>query len=100
MRRGEGEGEPLARDVVAGTWSREELLFFGRLFGLLAAVWLVGFEISALLFTLSYLRFKARESWLLSIVITAVLAALMFGLLDKVFHVGWPQAALEVWLDL
>jgi len=104
MRRDAGKnpsqtGQSPSRDSAAGSWSREEVLFFGRLFGLLAAIWLLGFEISASLFTLLYLRFKARESWLLSIGITATLAALIFGLLNKILQVSWPQAALQVWLD-
>jgi len=105
MRRGDGEltsqrGQPLGSDVVTGRGSREEVMFFGRLFGLLVAIWLLGFEIGALLFALIYLRFKARESWPLSIVLTALLAALILGILGKLLHVGWPQATLRLWLGL
>jgi len=106
-QRGRGDDEPTSQkgqtrdsDVITGRGSREEVLFFGRLIALLAAIWLLGFEIGALLFALLYLRFKARESWLLSIVITALLAGLISGLLGKLLQVAWPHAALRVWLGL
>ena len=105
MRRGDNEvplqtGQPPDRDAAAWGWSREEVMFFGRLIAFLAAIWLLGFEIGALLFAFLYLRFKARESWLLSIVTTAILAGLISGLLGKLLQVSWPEGALGVWLGL
>lgn len=57
--------------VMAKTRNRQELILFGYFFFLLAMVLFFGFWIGTPVFLLLFLRFYAKESWKLSLAITA-----------------------------
>jgi len=75
---------------IAAAWM---LVFF-------AAVVLLGFEIAVPLFVFVYLKFQGGEGWTLSIVITAVVAAVFYGLFDALLHLPFPPGLLLEWLGL
>ena len=77
---------------------RPEIIFFSWMFGLLAMTWLLGFEVSALLFTFLYLKLKASQSWKMSLTLTAATGILLLGILGRFFHLAWPDAAIRTWL--
>lgn len=83
---------------VSGKVSREEITFFAWIFGFGMAVWLLGFQVSAVLFTFLYLRFKGRESWKMSTVLTVLLGVLMIGVFGRLLHLSWPDSLLQIWL--
>jgi hypothetical protein len=75
---------------IAAAWM---LIFF-------AAVVLLGFEIAVPLFVFVYLKFQGGEGWTLSIVITAIVAAVFYGLFDTLLHLPFPPGLLLDWLGL
>jgi TctA family transporter len=92
---------PVDRDVPVAVVARRALAQFGWVFGLFGGVWLVGFLIATPLYVASYLIFQAREKWRTSLLCTALIAILLFGLFHYILNVRWleptfaaPQHAL------
>ena len=79
-----------------GEVARKALGFFGWLLGLLFGIIMLGFFISIPLFTLLYLRFQAKEGWLLSSGYTAGAFFFCIGLFHKILHVHWPKPLLSL----
>jgi hypothetical protein len=73
---------------IAAAWM---LAFF-------AAVVLLGCPLAVPLFVLAYLKFQGGEGWVLSIVITATVAAVFYGLFDAMLHLPFPSGLLLEWL--
>jgi Tripartite tricarboxylate transporter TctB family len=80
--------DSLRRTLVAAGWI---LAFF-------AAIVLLGFPIAVPLFVFLYLRLHGKESWTLSIVFTAVVWGIFYGLFDQVLHLPFPQGWIFEWL--
>jgi len=78
------EPEPVGRTFIAIGW----------MVGFFAAVLLVGFLAAVPLFVLAYLRLQGRESWPLSLVFTAVVWGVFYGLFDLVLHLPFPSGYL------
>ncbi len=67
------------------------------LIGLLAAIALIGLQIALPLFVFTYSRFYGA-SWLISIVLTALITGFIFGIYNEVMHVYWPRSVLGEYL--
>jgi hypothetical protein len=76
------------RTLVASAWI---LAFF-------AAIVLLGFPIAIPLFVFLYLKLQGREGWLLSIVMTAAIWGVFYGLFDLLLHLPFPAGWLFTWL--
>jgi hypothetical protein len=76
------------RTLVACAWI---LAFF-------AAIVLLGFPIAVPLFVFLYLKLQGREGWLLSIVMTAAVWGVFYGLFDLLLHLPFPAGWLLAWL--
>ena len=76
--------------LVGGAWM---LAFF-------AAIILLGFPIAVPLFVLLYLKLQGGEGWVLSIVITAAVWGVFYGLFDALLHLPFPSGLLLDWLGL
>lgn len=74
--------------LVGGAWM---LAFF-------VAIILLGFLVAVPLFLLLYLRLQGGEGWLISIVITAAVFGVFYGLFDALLHLPFPQGLLFSWL--
>ena len=81
------ESEVLKRTGVAAGW----------ILGFFAAIVLLGFPIAVPLFVLLYLKLEAREGGLLSVVLTAAVWALFYGLFDRLLHLPFPEGLLFTW---
>ena len=76
--------------IMAKSRNRQELILFGYFFFLLAMVLFFGFWIGAPVFLLLFLRFYAKESWKLSLIITAgVWGSLYFVLVILLSQIIW-----------
>jgi hypothetical protein len=75
---------------IAAAWM---LAFF-------AGVVLLGFPLAVPLFVLLYLKCQGGEGWVLSIVITVIVAAVFYGLFDAMLHLPFPSGLLLDWLGL
>ncbi|HEY7240120.1 MAG TPA: tripartite tricarboxylate transporter TctB family protein [Burkholderiales bacterium] len=76
------------RTLTASAWI---LAFF-------VAIVLVGFPIAVPLFVLLYLRLQGRESWVVTIAMTAAVSAVFYGLFDLMLHLPFPAGWLFAWL--
>lgn len=94
--------ETLVEDhsMVAKSRNRQELILFGYFFFLLAMVLFFGFWIGAPIFLLLFLRFYARESWKLSLMITGgVWASMYFVLVILLSQVIWEGHITKYIID-
>ena len=79
---------------------RRTFNIFSWIFGFLVSVWLLGFSLSVPLLVFLYLKFQAREGWLLSVLFTAASWLLFWGLFDRLLHLPFPEGQLFIWLGL
>ena len=90
------EGAELAAEapgravLVGGAWM---LAFF-------AAIMLLGFPVAVPLFVFLYLKLQGGEGWLMSVVITAAVWGVFYGLFDALLHLPFPSGLLLDWLGL
>ena len=89
------EGDP---ELEGAT--RRMLVAAGWMVGFLAAIVLLGFPIAVPLFLLLYLRLQGGEGWIMSIVITAVVWGVFYGLFDALLHLPFPSGWLLDWLGM
>ena len=67
--------------------------------GFFGAIVLLGFPLAVPLFLLLYLKLQARESWLFTIVFTAAVWAVFYGLFVQLLHLPFAVGWLLGWLD-
>src|SRR5262245_54631349 len=71
---------------------------WGWMVGFLALIVLLGFPIAVAAFLLLYLKVQAKEGWLFSIVLTALVWGAFHGLFDMMLHLPFPAGWLLEWL--
>ena len=71
---------------------------FSWVSGYLIAVWRLGFSSCVPLIVFLYLKFQSRESWPLTIALTAVAWLVFYGLFDRLLHLPFPDGEIFVWL--
>ena len=76
--------------MVGGAW----------MIGFFLAIVLLGFAVAVPLFVLLYLRLQGGEGWVLSVVITAAVFGVFYGLFDALLHLPFPQGWLFSGLGL
>src|SRR5688572_7287556 len=64
------------------------------LLGFFAAIVLLGLPVAVPLFVLLYLKLQGGEGWLLSIVMTAAVWGIFYGLFDQLLHLPFPAGWL------
>ena len=79
--------DSMRRTLVAAGWI---LAFF-------AAIVLLGFPVAVPLFVLLYLRLQGREGWSVSMVMTAAVWGVFYGLFDLLLHLPFPAGWLFAW---
>ena len=62
------------------------------------AIWLLGFSVSTFLITVLYLKITARTRWPLTLVLSVIAFAFVYGLFEKTLAVPFPPGRLFVWL--
>jgi hypothetical protein len=77
---------------MAGIW--------GWIIGYFVAIWLLGFSIGGPLCAFIHLKIASREKWLISIILTAIVWAVIYGAFDRCLHVPFLTGDLLVWLKL
>ena len=76
--------ERTRRTAAVGAW----------FLGIFAAIYLLGFLIAIPVAAIAYLRFAARERWVMSVGVAAFCWAVVFGVFDRVLHVPLPAGEL------
>jgi Tripartite tricarboxylate transporter TctB family len=92
-----GEAKDFQLSIGTDT-ARRTLVASGWILAFFAAIVLLGFPIAVPLFVILYLKLQARESWLLSIVMTAAIWGVFYGLFDLILHLPFPAGWLLAWL--
>lgn len=92
-----GEAKDFQLSIGKDT-ARRTLVVTGWILAFFAAIVLIGFQIAVPLFVFLYLRLQARESWALSIVMTAAIWGVFYGLFDLLLHLPFPAGWLVTWL--
>jgi hypothetical protein len=90
--------------VVAKSRFRREIMLFSYFFFLLAVTLLFGFWIGIAIFLFAFVRFYARESLKLSVVLTAsvwtAMYLLLVGLLGQILFEGFiTQFVIDTWFS-
>ena len=98
-RRNEPEADGSEATMEPPDAARRTAAICGRIVGMYAAIWLVGFSAATLLTTFLYLR-EARERWTLSVGLSLAGFAFVYGLFEKGLGVPFPPGQLFVWLGL
>ena len=83
----------LGKDTV-----RRTLVAAGWILAFFAAIVLLGFPIAIPLFVFLYLKLQGREGWAVSIVMTAAVWGVFYGLFDALLHLPFPAGWLVSWL--
>ena len=80
---------------VSGTLAvRRSLVAIGWILGFFAAIALFGFIVAVPVFLLAYLKVQAKEGWIFSVVFTAVVWAVFWGLFDRALHLPFASGLL------
>ncbi len=77
-----------SRLVVA---QRRALAMGSWIIGLFVSVWVLGFNLTALLGTFLYLKLGARERWAISLILAVVAWGFFYGLFDRGLHLPVPR---------
>ncbi|NIO11623.1 MAG: hypothetical protein GTO40_27840 [Deltaproteobacteria bacterium] len=80
--------------------NRRLISIIGWVLGFFLSIWLLGFVITSALASFLYLKFGAKENWLISIILTLVAWGFFYGVFDFALHLPFPPGELLVWLGL
>jgi len=92
-RRGDQSGET-GSDLPAGVVNRRTAGMFGWIVSYFVGIWLLGFSFGVPLCTFLQLKIFGRERWPHSLIYTASVWALIYGIFDRVLHVPFPAGYL------
>src|SRR5262245_5785725 len=99
-------GAPAAKnehevDLTTAPGTRRRILVAaGWMLGFFAAIALLGFPLAVPLFLFLYLKLQGGEGWVLSIVVTAAVSGVFYGLFDALLHLPFPAGWLWQWLGM
>ena len=77
---------------------RRTINIFCWIFGFFAGIWLIGFSYMVPLFVFLYLKLQSRESWGLSIGLTAGAWLIFWGLFNQLLKLPFPPGKVMDWL--
>lgn len=97
---GSSEAPANEMELAAESPGRAVLVGAGWMLAFFAAILLVGFPIAVPLFVFLYLKLQGGEGWVLSIVMTAAVWGVFYGLFDALLHLPFPSGWLLDWLGL
>jgi hypothetical protein len=81
-------------DLPAEVVNRRTAGIFGWIVGYFVGIWLFGFSFGVPLCTFIQLKIFGREKWPQSLIYTASVWALIYGIFDRVLHVPFPTGYL------
>ena len=73
---------------------RRTLIAAGWAIGFFAAIVLLGFQVAVPLLVLAYIRLQGKESWLFTLLFTAGVWVVFYGLFDLLLHLPFPAGVL------
>lgn len=92
---------PIAMDLDASYGGLDDRLVYGRAIGfflwafaVVGAAYLIGMLPALLLFLIAFMRFQARESWTITLIMSLATITLIWLIFDQVVNEPWPQAVI------
>jgi hypothetical protein len=82
--------QSIPKEVV----TRRTAIALAWIFSLVLAIWLAGFLIATPLFVFFYLRYEARATYPMAVLVAAVTLLFIWGLFDQILHTAWPDAVI------
>ena len=86
------------KDIDPALAKKRAIIMFSWFFGFLLGIWLVGFPISIVVMMFTYLKIHSRESWALSISLTAIAFVFFWMLFVKLLTLPFPEGRIFAWL--
>ena len=86
------------KDIDPALAKKRAIVMFTWFFGFLLGIWLLGFPISIVIMMFSYLKIQSRESWGLSIGLTAIAYGFFWLLFVKLLTLPFPEGRIFAWL--
>lgn len=83
-------------ETVAGQRATHAL---GWVLALLVGIYLLGFHVALMAFMVVYLRRMAAAAWTTALLTAAGTGLLIFGVLDRLLHVPWPDPVIWQWYE-
>jgi hypothetical protein len=71
---------------------------FGWLFGFFISIYLLGFSITIPLMVFTYLKIQSKESWQISITLTAIAWLFFHFLFVRLLTLPFPEGLIFTWL--
>ncbi len=81
-------------DLDKGTIRARAVAYFLWCFGYFALAAIIGLMPAMLVFMIAYIRLVGRESWRMTLGVSAGTWLAAYGLFHQVLHVPWPQTAI------
>ncbi len=78
---------------------KRNLNIFCWIYGFLGLIWFVGFQVAVPVVVFGYLKIQSREGWFISLGLTAVAWAFLWGIFDRFLHLPFPSGIVFQWLD-
>ena len=85
-------------DVPRAVATRRSVEICAWIAGFWLAIWLLGFSIATLVATFLYLKAGARERWPISILLSVLGFAFVYGIFETALSVPFPPGQVFVWL--
>jgi hypothetical protein len=79
---------------------RRTINIFSWILGFFVGIWLLGFVITIPLLVFTYLKIQSRESWGLSVALTAGAWLVFYGLFVRLLTLPFPQGLVLTWLGI
>ena len=86
------------KDIDPALAKKRAIVMFTWFFCFLLGVWLVGFPISIVTMMFTYLKIHSKESWGLSIGLTAIAYVFFWALFVKLLTLPFPEGRIFAWL--
>ncbi len=77
---------------------RREIIIWSYILGLVASILLFGFHISVPVFLISFLRFQAKASWRMAVMLTATASIIMYVMFEYVFRMSLHEGFITEYL--
>jgi len=74
--------------------------FYACALGFFALILLVGFKLAVPVFMVAYMQLWARAKWFVTLVLAALMSALVVGVFDNILHISWPDSLLGPYLGI
>jgi len=73
---------------------------FSWIIGFFLAIWFLGFVVGGPLATFCHLKFEGKEKWLITLILTGTIGALIYVFFYCTLNVPFPQGLILTWLGM